>query len=61
MNRGQFLLRISFVVTLVVGSVAVYLLKAFTTMPPIAIFGVAALIGLVVFATFVAIVSKMGY
>jgi hypothetical protein len=60
MNRGQFLLRVSFVVTLIAGSMAVCLLKVFTTMSPIAIFVVAGLIGVVAFVTFVAMVSKMG-
>jgi len=61
MNRGQFLLRLSFVVTLIAGTLAVYVLKSLTTMSPWAIFGVSALVGIIVFAIFVVIVSKLGY
>ena len=61
MNRGQFLLRLSFVVTLLAGVLAVYLLKSFSTLSPVELFGVSTLIGIGVFVMLVAVLSKMGY
>jgi hypothetical protein len=61
MNRGQYLLRLSFVVMFLVGIASVPLLKALTTLSPMAIFGVSVSAGFVAFVVFGVIVSKLGY
>lgn len=61
MNRGQNLLRVSVVVMFIAGLVTVPLLKAFTTLSPLAIFGLSVSASFAAFVIFGVIVSKLGY
>ena len=61
MNRGQFLFRASIVLMFFAGMVTAPLLKALTTMSPLAIFSISILAGFAAFVIFGVIVSKLGY
>jgi hypothetical protein len=61
MSRSEFLLKVSFVVALAGGSVAVHFLHTFTTLPAVAVFGISIAAAMGVFVMFVAVLSALGY
>lgn len=61
MTRGAFILRIGFLITLVVSSIAVFLGKNYLMFSGWGAFFFALVTGVVSFLVFVLVASKLGY